>query len=445
VDDSGNVSAPVTRSFFRIVNAALSVGVNGSGVVTPNLNGAVLEVNRSYTLKALPGTYNLFANWSGGASGTNDSLTFVMQTNLVITANFTTNRLVALAGSYSGLFGSTNGTAQESAGFFTLKSLPLGAFSGKIQVGGGAYAMSGAFDVNGHAGVTVPRTGKSSLAVALQLNLAGGSDQVCGKICAAEWSSVLQGDRAVFDISANPARAFAGKYTMLIPGTPGASDSPAGNGYGLISVGANGVVSLAGALGDGTKINQLVTLSKNGDWPLYVPLYSGSFTYTNGVAVLTAKQYYGSFIGWVDFTNNGAPTLGGSVVCIKQPLAGQVYYPNGFTNQTDLLGSAYTPPSSGRVMSLTNAVAWMQDGNLPSPVGSRLTLNANNSIAVATPNVCNLKLLLSPQTGQLKGAFVSPVNGATVNVAGAVLQNGNLASGYFLGTNASGSFILQGN
>jgi hypothetical protein len=447
VDGAGNVSLPVTRSFYRIVNAPLTLNISGYGTVTPNLNGAVLEVNQTYTLTAIPSTYNFFTNWSGGVSSTNLSLKFVMQSNLVITANFATNRLVAVAGSYNGLFSDTNGAAQESAGFFTLKTTPLGVFTGKVLGGGGTYPMSGKFDVNGHARVTVPRLGKTSLAVDLQLDLDTGSDQVAGTVGGGDWTANLLGDRALFNAVSNPARSLTSKYTMLVPGTPGLTNAPTGNGYGLISVAANGTVTLAGELADGARITQAVPLAKTGEWPLYVPLYSGPLVYTNSILnVLTSKQFYGAVIGWVTFTSNCAPTLNGLVVSIKKPLASQAYYPAGFTNQANLLGSSYTPPAANVcVLPLTNAAINIRNGDLPAPINSSVAIQTNNTITVAAPNVYGIKMLLTKQNGLLKGAFISPVTGVTKNISGALLQNLNYAGGYFLGTNSAGSFTLQSN
>jgi hypothetical protein len=203
---------------------------------------------------------------------------------------------------------------------------------------------------------------------------------------------------------------------------------------------------LIGALGDGTALGQSITVSKDGRWPLYVPLYRAPFGYTNwSFLVVTNKQYYGSLFGWVSFTN--APVLEGSLSWIKLPLAGQTFYPNGFTNQMPLLGSAYTEPSAGqRALDITNGTVLLQDGNLAAPVTYGVSLSTNNTFVVAEPNLQSFTLRLSSRTGILKGSFLNPGNSNKLTVIpGVILQNQNLGGGFFLGVNQSGSMILEGD
>lgn len=64
---------------------------NGSGSINPNYNGASLAIGSNYTMTATAGTDFAFANWTGtnGIVLTNGStIKFVMQSNLVLTANF---------------------------------------------------------------------------------------------------------------------------------------------------------------------------------------------------------------------------------------------------------------------------------------------------------------------------------------------------------------------
>jgi hypothetical protein len=68
--------------------STLTVRINGSGSVTPDLSGQSLVIGNSYTVNAIPGSGFAFSNWSGDVSGTSPQLTFVMQSNLVVTANF---------------------------------------------------------------------------------------------------------------------------------------------------------------------------------------------------------------------------------------------------------------------------------------------------------------------------------------------------------------------
>ena len=94
VDTTGNVSTTNTLNFFYVVNAPLTVSISGRGTVSPNDNGALLLIGRSYSIKATAGTGFAFANWTGGTSLPLDVVTngttvkFLMESNLMLQANF---------------------------------------------------------------------------------------------------------------------------------------------------------------------------------------------------------------------------------------------------------------------------------------------------------------------------------------------------------------------
>jgi len=66
----------------------ITISIVGNGTVTPNLNGQLLDVGRSYTITAVPGNGHAFSNWSGGISASTAQITFVMQSNLTLVATF---------------------------------------------------------------------------------------------------------------------------------------------------------------------------------------------------------------------------------------------------------------------------------------------------------------------------------------------------------------------
>ncbi len=88
VDTTGNLSATNSISFFYVLTATLTVNTNGEGTVSPNDNGALLEIGKSYTITAKAATGFKFVNWTGGQTSTNPALTFLMASNLTFTANF---------------------------------------------------------------------------------------------------------------------------------------------------------------------------------------------------------------------------------------------------------------------------------------------------------------------------------------------------------------------
>lgn len=96
VDTSGNISATNKVSFNYVVSAPLTVQMTGRGTVSPNYSNAVLQVGANYTTTAtvVAGSGFVFTNWTGGTGlpltilTNGAALQFIMQSNLVIQANF---------------------------------------------------------------------------------------------------------------------------------------------------------------------------------------------------------------------------------------------------------------------------------------------------------------------------------------------------------------------
>jgi hypothetical protein len=102
-DSFGNISATNSVSCVCILNTPLTVGTNGLGTVSPNYNGTLLQVGAAYLMTATvtAGKGFAFTNWTGGTNlplvvlTNGATLKFVMQSNLMLQANFAdTNRPV---------------------------------------------------------------------------------------------------------------------------------------------------------------------------------------------------------------------------------------------------------------------------------------------------------------------------------------------------------------
>ena len=88
VDTSGNVSATNSVSFVYVQSAQLIVLTNGLGTVSPNYNGAWLQIGKNYSMTATAGSGFQFTNWTGSLVTNGATLTFTMASNLAFTANF---------------------------------------------------------------------------------------------------------------------------------------------------------------------------------------------------------------------------------------------------------------------------------------------------------------------------------------------------------------------
>ena len=146
VDINGVESAVLYREFFYEVPSRLAVINVGSGNgffngATPVIggpvpaDGAMLNLGENYAITAIPGPSSLFSNWvtSAGGSSSRPTLSFTMQSNLVLTATFITNFFPAVAGTYNGLFFPGNGVSKETSGMlYNLALQENGRFHGQV-------------------------------------------------------------------------------------------------------------------------------------------------------------------------------------------------------------------------------------------------------------------------------------------------------------------------
>ncbi|MFM2294743.1 MAG: hypothetical protein RLZZ350_1156, partial [Verrucomicrobiota bacterium] len=451
VDFAGNVSTTVSRTSFYAVPSALAVNVTGEGFVNSSnqvvsLGGSNLYVGRRYTLTAIPTNTNwLFSNWVNTATSeisSSNIYTFLMSSNLVLNVNFVTNRFIAAAGSYYGLFSETNGAAEHSAGYFTVKTDRKQAFSGTVFVDGDSTAIAGKFDLAGVGYTTKPilRKGKATLVVSLQLNF---DDSIGGTVsCAGEdWTAPLSGDRNVFSATNPATNLFAPKYTLLIPGSTNVATEPAGYGYAGLTIKPDGTVATTTAsatLADGQAITSLkATVSKHGDWPFYSAQYKVAFN--TGSNFITS--YNGALIGWLHFETNS--TITGTLHWIKTSWTNG-YYDAGFNISSDAQGSAYDAPATGaRGIFITNGVTTISDGNLSAPFSLNVTISNNNAFAFAANTIGATAKLASALNGIVSGTFTNSTTGLKTTFKGVYLPEQNIIGAQFLGTNQTGGVLIQ--
>jgi cyclophilin family peptidyl-prolyl cis-trans isomerase len=424
-DAAGNRSPTNSVKFVYVPCDRLQVSRTGLGTVSPNYSNAFLEIGRTFTLTAKPAGGYLFSNWTdnAGTQITNAAgLRFQMQSNLSFTANFVPNPFLPVTGTYQGLFHDTNGVAFQSAGFFNATVKTNGVFSAKLSQGTNSYPFTGQFSLAGvFATNSIPRRGLSPLSAQLFLDF-GGGDDLTGWLSDGIWTAELLANRAVYSPT-NPAPQSGRKYTLVIPGSEDSSQEPGGYGFGTVGVDTSGTVSFSGSLGDGAKVTQSAIVSRQGYWPLYVPLYSGN----------------GSIWGWLTFTNDPESDLSGSVNWIKLAQASAKLYPAGFTNWFDAVGSVYSFTNGVRVLSLTNGVATFEGGNLSQSITNQFWLGTNNLVTGSN----TLSLKITTTSGLFQGGFINPATGKSNSFSGALLQKQNAGYGYFLGTNQTGSVTLQ--
>jgi Leucine-rich repeat (LRR) protein len=313
-------SAAVTNRYTFTVTSQLTLMTNGFGRITPKLDRQFLDVGHSYTLTAAPDPRNVFVNWSGGTNSTGAVLTFVMQSNMVLEANFATNIFLSLAGTYNGLFSVGTNITGETAGMLSDLVLETsGAYSASLLIAGANYHLSGSFDSSATLNTNISRPPGQGGPLALNLAFAGPASpsSITGSVSGTNAGGWIAGLTAL--PSGNPTAAA--RYTMLIaPDTE--NDSPPGTGCAIIA-NRGGSLTLAGALADGTPFSQSVPLGSDGRFPLYASLYNQT----------------GLLFGWI---NLAGETPGGSVRWLKKPSSATPLDAGGFTNNTRARVSVWT-------------------------------------------------------------------------------------------------------
>jgi len=403
--------------------APLSVRRVGQGTVKPALDGQLLTIGQAYTITAVPAANEVFVRWSGGVTSALPVLRFVMVSNLVLEVTFTNNPYMPMKGSYNGLFHEAAEVRPQSSGCFVLTPTDRGTYSGKFKLGAKTYSVSGTLDLARKATNSILRKGASTLSV--ELDFAGGrTNQVVGRVTDGSWEAPLLGDRSIFNSRTNPA-PFAGSYTLIIPGQEDGDAGPEGNGFGTVKIDANGVATLAGTLADGTKVSQKVPLSEEGEWPLYVSLYSGS----------------GALLSWLTVVDRPTDDITGLLSWIKPALSKTKQYPGGFTNESVAVGSVYVKPvpSTTPVINLTDGQVTFSGGNLAADFANPVAMAANK---VTNLGDNKLSLSISTSSGLFKGSVVDISTGKTLKFSGALLQKQDAGFGFLLGTNRSSRVTL---
>lgn len=419
--DAVNPPVEAVRSVVYVEVSALTLITNGVGSITPLTNGALLDVGRSYTVRAATDKAHLFSGWSGFIESTNNPFTFTMQTGFVLQANFRINPFIAVAGVYDGLCYDSETNRHVSAGFLTVKSTELGGFSAKLTLGGVRHSFSGSFASDGTATIALARPGTNVLTVNLAVDLVGESDQITGTISDGSWTTQILCNRVLFNKKSNPA-PYAGKFTVVIPGDDTQAETePGGYSFGTVTVDAGGRVSLKATLSDGTKLTQGTTLSKDGYWPLYVPLYSGN----------------GSVLSWVVFLDSSEASFTGTLNWTKPAIAAEKFYPAGFAVQHELAGSSYSAPTNTTdgVLKFSSGKVRFTAGNLADEFANDVSLINNKVINLGTNK---LTLSINLASGLFNGSVTTPDGTRSFPFKGAVYQKQNQGWGFFLGTNQSG-------
>jgi cyclophilin family peptidyl-prolyl cis-trans isomerase len=389
-DNKGNARL-VSENFNLLARFSVAVQPPSAGTVTAGLNGKYLQVGKAYNISAKAKTGQIFAYWTGAVANTNSAATtFVMSSNAVLTATFTTNLFPAVAGTYTGLFLDPTYASPTNAGFVTLTTTGTGVFSGQLKFPSRTYPILYAFPYTGSVVLVGKGLDSNYLQLVLTLDLTNGTDTITGYVADETssgfyvWASSLVLYRSVTRLPGSNAPA-AGKYVVLLQ-PENDTNAPAAAGYAAISLGANGALAVGGTLPDNTAISQSAKMSKDGIWPVYIvpPSYKGK----------------GMIIGWQTNTPSGA--CDGQLFWFKPSV--------GSASNLTCTGAAFAAPAAGTQYQMvlaggtSNALAVSQTRQfVPAPpiVG----------ISLLSTGVLSGSIDLNNNKRPFKGAFVSPSAG----------------------------------
>jgi uncharacterized repeat protein (TIGR02543 family) len=429
-DTAGNVSLESVCNVLLLTS--LTVTTDADGAVTSGFLGTTFrDPRKELSLLAIAKPGFLFSHWSGSVESGANPLRFLPASNMTLHANFGVNVLEPVSGNYNGLFYETDSVRHPTSGAVSFLLSKLGSYSGHLVLAGRRFPFTGRFDLNGRATNEVKRTGTNALVLELALDLSGGSDRVLGRVIDPQgtWSAELSGDRApTYSGAGTSTSPYQGRYTVVFT-----NRDPAiaiGNSFGTVNINSRGRVTFSGSLADNTAATQSATISKDGQWPLYISLYGGK----------------GSLLSWVDVSTNPAPaaSMSGALSWIKPSQANATLYPDGFDSTQDIAGSIYVAPGTNKVLDLDLGKLSVDGGNLLSPFANDVALGSRNILTNLTP-AQPLVLRFTLSTGLFKGTLkvTDGQVSRTLTLKGASLQHQNRGAGYFLGTNQSGTVHLQ--
>jgi hypothetical protein len=403
------LGAPAPPSILTIVT-------NGEGAVSTSSSIESMAVGGAYTLTATPGPGQEFAGWSGSVKSSSPKIVVMLNSNLVVQANFVPSPYLPIAGTYNGLTYEPDAVKLRSAGTLSLRVTTRGAYSGQVLIGRSKYKFTGQFDLQNRTTNVLIGKGPGPLTLTLEALQSGGNRLISGQLTDGKWVAAVQADRATFNSKVKPA-PFAGSYTLALPGRDDSAGEPSGYSYGSIQVDTSGRIKFVGLLADGTKISQGAQVSDAGTWPLCAPLFSGA----------------GTMISWIQFTNREK--------WIRPPSSKSRYYSGGFTTVTEAFGSRYVAPLGTNILNLSEANLEFEGGNLGPGFSNRILVGLGNKVANMSTNALSLKF--STKTGTFKGKVADPSNGRGYVFSGAVLNKMHGAYGFLLGTNQSSAVYLK--
>ena len=438
------ILAPQPKTVLPGGVTTLTVSARGSGPLTYqwqkdsyNLTGKTSASLRIANRRQSSGSYRVVVSNPLGVVASDN-------TSFVVTNDYF--RFKEHTGGYSGLFYDDRPIygilRHDTSGFFSLRVVKSGAFSGKLLLDGDQIPFFGKFSTDGIAAIEISRVhfGKDTLTITFDLLLANESDddRITGSITCDSWTAVdpelratIQGHHSVFGAN-NP---YKGRYTISCDHV---TRDFAGYGFGCVKIRNNGYLTFFGKLVDGTPISQGVPISQAGAWPLYVPLYK-----TRGDRSPMIPNNRGSLFGWIGINPEPIPTIAPIVeggIFWRKGTNTPRFFPEVSDFTLSAYGSRYSPPAPGNpVIRLQEGSAYFVERYFQADFSFDANMNEYDHLTI---HGLESTIRINRRNGLVSGNSVLP-GPSKIKLHGVVQQKINSILGYFLGADITGEITIQ--
>jgi len=465
VDLRGRLSAPVSRRInYRVVRdmtMAVAGPADSGSLAVSDLGPTSRFVGINYRVTARPRPGFVFDGWTANdftGTGVTDAakevstLTFAMQENLVLTANFRANPFVdGITGAYNGLVTvdalSAVPAGNVTTGFFRTTVDGRGGFSGRIRIDGSDLPVKGLFHNDGTSrfgrtrthSIALKRRGRPDLNVGLSLDMGGVNGKLTGEVTQTitglgQAISKIDADRAPFSRSNLVPLAYAGvrsqRYNFITAAEAIANDGqgrlrssyPQGCSVLFLTVVPTGSVAWSGWLADGSRVTGGAVLSQARSFPWFNSLYGGQGCAASKITLDTVPA--------------DSDLVGSGNLWFRPAIATSQWYPAGWSQGIiySLYGAKYVgaPQPQSPVAGAYN-LTW-EEGRLVAPIVKSISLTATDLVTKADPLDTSYKVRFQRSSGDASGTFVHSLDGRSTSYRATTLQKGASAGtfGHFL-------------
>jgi hypothetical protein len=144
----------------------------------------------------------------------------------------------------------------------------------------------------------------------------------------------------------------------------------------------------------------------------------------------------------VAFKQKSGSDMVGKVFWVRPPDANATFYPQGFVQQSDVVGSVYKANKgpNKRLLDFEEGMLTFSGGNLGTAFTNYVSIRSKN--IVTTSNSSNFSLDVAEAKGTFRGRATDPATGLSWPFEGVLMQGQGMGRGFMIGTNATSRVLL---